>query len=151
MTYEEMGFKQIRDNSAGYQVAFENHLPAGYGSDSPDADERQQNSADDELNDSSTPLCRAADGMLYKVVGNKDTVCRVWARAELVPDRGERLKRFRTAYHYQTQEMLADQSGIPKPNISRWENGDRDIANATGSVLLRLAKALGVTIEELVS
>ena len=148
MTYEEMKFTQIRDNSAGYQVAFENHLPAGYGSDSPDADERQQNSADDELHDSSTPLCRAADGLIYKVVGNKDTVCRVWARAVVIPDRGERLQRFRDGM---TLESLSEKSGIPFQNISRWERGERDIANASGKLLLKLAKALGVTIEELVS
>ncbi len=149
MTYEEMNFQLFRDNSNGYRTAFENHLPAGYGCEVSDDlgsfdKERMVNSADDELHDRTTPLYKAADGQLYKVVNHYGV--RVWARAELLPDRGERLKEFRSC----TLKDLEAKSGIPAQNISRLENGARDVARVSGEVLLRLADALGVNIEELV-
>ena len=149
MTYEKMKFQLFRDNSNGYRTMFRDHLPVGYGCEISDDlgsfdKERMVNSADDELHDRTTPLFKAADGQLYKVVIH-DSV-KVWARAEPLPDRGERLKEFRNC----TLKDLEAKSGIPAQNISRLENGARDVAKASGEVLLRLADALGVSIEELV-
>lgn len=149
MTYEEMKFQLFRDNSNGYRTMFRDHLPVGYGSEISDdlgsiEKERAVYSADDELHDRTTPLYKAADGQLYKVVNHYGV--KIWARAELLPDRGERLKEFRSC----TLKDLEAKSGIPAQNISRLENGARDVARVSGEVLLRLADALGVNIEELV-
>lgn len=154
MTYAEMNFRLFRGSSEGYAVIFENHLPAGYGQEANEDAflnkiemENALNDTADELHDSTTPLYKAADGLLYKVVGNLDTRCRAWARAELIPDRGERLKAFRGGM---TLEALAVKSGIIAQNISRLEKGGRDIRKASGETLLKLAQALDVTMEELV-
>lgn len=149
MTYEEMNFRLFRDNSNGYRTMFRDHLPVGYGCEISDdlgsiEKERAVNSADDELHDRTTPLYKAADGQLYKVVNHYGV--KVWARAELLPDRGERLKEFRSC----TLKDLEAKSGILAQNISRLENGARDVARVSGEVLLQLADALGVSIEELV-
>lgn len=149
MTYKEMNFQPFRDNSNGYRTAFKDHIPVGYGCEISDDlgsidKECMINSADDELHDRTTQLYKAADGQLYKVVDRYGV--KVWARAELLPDRGERLKEFRNC----TLKDLEAKSGILAQNISRLENGDRDVAKASGEVLLRLADALGVNIEELV-
>ena len=48
-----------------------------------------------------------------------------------------------------TQKELAEKSQIRQPHISRFESGERQLTNATGDVLLRLAKALDCNIEDL--
>lgn len=45
-----------------------------------------------------------------------------------------------------TQEQLARRSGIPRPNISKYEQGERDPHEATAT---KLADALGVTVDDL--
>ncbi|MCB9673942.1 MAG: helix-turn-helix domain-containing protein [Alphaproteobacteria bacterium] len=47
-----------------------------------------------------------------------------------------------------TQSQLAEHSGVPRPTIATLESGS---ANPTMGVLVRIARALGVTIDELVS
>ena len=47
-----------------------------------------------------------------------------------------------------TQAQLAEASGVPRPTIANLESGS---ANPTLSVLTRIAGALGVTLDELVS
>jgi XRE family transcriptional regulator, regulator of sulfur utilization len=46
-----------------------------------------------------------------------------------------------------TQQQLADSSGVPRPTLAHLESGD---GNPTLSVLMRVAGALGVTLEQLV-
>jgi XRE family transcriptional regulator, regulator of sulfur utilization len=46
-----------------------------------------------------------------------------------------------------SQQQLADNSGVPRPTVAHLESGD---GNPTLSVLMRVAKALGVSIEHLV-
>lgn len=57
------------------------------------------------------------------------------------------LRRFREARSW-SQQQLADNSGVPRPTIANLESGD---GNPTLSVMLRIATALGVSIEELIS
>lgn len=154
MTYAEMNFQLFRESSEGYAVIFDDHLPVGYGQEANEdafldkiTMENAINDIADELYDSTARLCKATDGLLYKVVGDENNRCRVWARAELISDRGERLKAFRGGM---TLDALATKSGIIAQNISRLENGGRDIRKASGETLLKLAEALGVTMEELV-
>jgi transcriptional regulator with XRE-family HTH domain len=59
---------------------------------------------------------------------------------------GERLERARQAKRM-TQEQLAAASGVKQSHISRLESGD--IKDIKGSTLRRLARALGVTTDEL--
>lgn len=59
---------------------------------------------------------------------------------------GENLKRIRTAKRW-SQSKLANASGIDKKNISKYENGMRIPSVYTA---YDIAKALGVTLEELV-
>ena len=47
----------------------------------------------------------------------------------------------------QTQQQLARLSGVPRPTVANLESGS---ANPTLSVLVRVAAALGVSIEELI-
>lgn len=150
-----MNFQFFRDHSYGYRTAFEDHMPMGYGKDvdvsafaSGFDVEKRVNDCDDELHDCTTPLYRAADGLLYKVVVSGSGSIKVWARAALLPDRAERLKEFREAKG--TLKDIESASGIPFQNISKFENGGREIVNVSGKLLLRLADALGVTMEELV-
>lgn len=46
-----------------------------------------------------------------------------------------------------TQQRLAKQSGVPRPTLATLESGS---ANPTLAVLVRVAQALGVSIEELI-
>ncbi len=46
-----------------------------------------------------------------------------------------------------SQQQLADNSGVPRPTVAHLESGE---ANPTLSVLVRVATALGVSIEHLV-
>lgn len=46
-----------------------------------------------------------------------------------------------------SQQQLADNSGVPRPTVAHLESGD---ANPTLSVLVRVATALGVSLEHLV-
>ena len=46
-----------------------------------------------------------------------------------------------------TQQDLADRSGVPRPTLAHLESGE---ANPTLSVLVRVAEALGTSIEELI-
>ena len=46
-----------------------------------------------------------------------------------------------------SQQQLADNSGVPRPTIAHLESGE---GNPTLSVLVRVASALGVTLEQLV-
>ena len=46
-----------------------------------------------------------------------------------------------------SQQQLADNSGVPRPTIANLESGD---GNPTLSVMLRLAQALGISIEQLI-
>lgn len=154
MGFEEMNFKRIREESRGYIVIFDDNKPVGYGYEvSPvgfDDEIEEQNYIDDmrdELYSDSSMLCIGADGLTYKVVGDKHTRGKAWARAELIPDRGERLRAFRGGM---TLQALAEKSGFAVQTLSRFEKGGRDIRNASGETLLRLSEALGVAIEELI-
>src|SRR5258708_36106260 len=46
-----------------------------------------------------------------------------------------------------TQQDLAERSGVPRPTLAHLESGE---ANPTLSVLVRVAQALGTSIEELI-
>src|SRR6478736_2665759 len=46
-----------------------------------------------------------------------------------------------------TQQDLAERSGVPRPTLAHLESGD---ANPTLSVMVRVAEALGTSIEELI-
>lgn len=156
MKYEEMNFTKIRDNSRGYRAMYDGKgQPVGSGKevdhdffeDAIEVENRLANVWDD-LYSGDTPLYRAADGQLYKVCRRYDGAVVIWIRAGLLPDRAERLREFRRGKG--SLRELEEKTGIPAQNISRWENGVRDIENVSGKVLLRLADALDVTIEELV-
>lgn len=147
-SYDSMGFSEIRSHSAGYAVMFKNGSPVGYGMEASDATQRDIDNADDYLGESDARLCRAADGMMYKVVGDKYTSVKVWARVKLIPDHGKRLADIRE--YKGTLKYLSEKTGIPAQNISRLETGARDVRKASGETLLKLAEALGVTMEELV-
>ena len=64
----------------------------------------------------------------------------------LMPKLG-RLKAIRES-RFLTQEMLAERSGVSRPNIARLERGDEE---ARFSTVWKLANALGVQPEELVA
>lgn len=49
-----------------------------------------------------------------------------------------------------TQAQLAEATGMPFQAISRLERGAREIGNTRGDTLLRLAQALGTTVDELI-
>jgi len=49
-----------------------------------------------------------------------------------------------------TQAQLAEATGMPFQAISRLERGAREIGNTRGETLLRLAQALGTTVDELI-
>ncbi len=59
------------------------------------------------------------------------------------------LKTFRKAAGL-TQTELAERVGTSKNQISNYETGFRSLSGASGEVLLKLARALGVTIEQLI-
>ncbi len=150
MKYEKMQFTEIRDHSAGYKVVFENGMPKNIDVDiSDNASERTIEDFEDSLFDRDTKLCKGADGKLYKVVGYTGTAVKMWAEVELIPNKGERLKQIRE-FCAGTLQNAQEKTGIPFQNISRWETGTRDIAKASGEMLLKLAEAFGVTIEELI-
>ena len=57
------------------------------------------------------------------------------------------LKRMREARGW-SQQQLADCSGVPRPTIANLESGE---GNPTLNVMLRVAAALGASLEELIS
>lgn len=155
MTYNEMGFVKIRDNSYGYRAIFDGYTPVGYGKEVNDDDffdcfsmENAVNDAMDSLYDADTPLYRAADGQLYKVNIERCGAVKIWIRAALLPDRAKRFGEFRTGKG--TLRELEEKTGIKAQNINKFETGDRDLANASGKILVKLADALGVNVEELI-
>lgn len=155
MTYNEMGFVKIRDNSYGYRAMFDGYTPVGYGKEVNDDDffdrfsmENAVNDAMDSLYDADTPLYRAADGQLYKVNIERCGAVKIWIRAALLPDRAKRFGEFRTGKG--TLRELEEKTGIKAQNINKFETGDRDLANASGKILVKLADALGVNVEELI-
>lgn len=48
-----------------------------------------------------------------------------------------------------TQAHLAEKSGVPIRTIQKYESGKYAIQNMTVGTALRIAKALGVTVEDL--
>lgn len=48
-----------------------------------------------------------------------------------------------------TLKQLSEASGIMVKSISRFETGERELKNASAETVLKLAKALGVSVEEL--
>ncbi len=155
MTYNEMGFVKIRDNSYGYRAMFDGYTPVAYGKEVNDDDffdrfsmENAVNDAMDSLYDADTPLYRAADGQLYKVNIERCGAVKIWIRAALLPDRAKRFGEFRTGKG--TLRELEEKTGIKAQNINKFETGDRDLANASGKVLLKLADALEINAEELI-
>ncbi|MGC4066104.1 MAG: helix-turn-helix transcriptional regulator [Polyangiaceae bacterium] len=59
----------------------------------------------------------------------------------------ENLRRLRESRGW-SQQQLADASGVPRPTIANLEGGD---GNPTLSVMMRIAGALGATIEQLIA
>lgn len=59
---------------------------------------------------------------------------------------GERIKQMRQS-RGMTQQMLADECDIEKPNLSRIENGN---TNPTVKSLWKISNALGVKLKDLV-
>ncbi len=49
-----------------------------------------------------------------------------------------------------TLKQLSEASGIMVKSISRFETGERELKNASAETVLKLAKALGVSVEELI-
>ncbi|MBL8797202.1 MAG: helix-turn-helix transcriptional regulator [Planctomycetia bacterium] len=68
-------------------------------------------------------------------------------RTRTPPPFGQRLAALRSQ-RYWTQDMLADQSGLSRGIIQALEQGVR--ANPCLATVLRLAKALNVTLDELI-
>ena len=48
-----------------------------------------------------------------------------------------------------SQSQLSVETGIPLYTIQKWEQGKRDVSKASGESLLKLSKALGCKIEDL--
>ena len=48
-----------------------------------------------------------------------------------------------------SQSQLSAETGIPLYTIQKWEQGKRDISKASGESLLKLSKALGCSIEDI--
>lgn len=150
MTYAEMKFVEVRGHSAGYNIVFENGRYKNFGQEiSDNASERLIENAREGLGDRDTKLCRAADGKLYKVVGNEQTAAKFWTEVELIENRAERIKEFRE-FSVGTLQSAQEASGVLFQNISKFETGSRDIRKANGETLLKIAEAYGVTIEELI-
>lgn len=63
------------------------------------------------------------------------------------PKQGARLAQLRKAAGL-SQYELADQIGVPQPNIAFWEQSEKP---PRSEVLPKMAKALGVTVEELLN
>lgn len=154
MTFEEMKFQLFRENSYGYRVMFKDGLPVGYGCEADingfasfEEKEKAVSRADDSLYDGTTPLYKAADGNLYKLLMNGSGSIKVWTRARLLDDKVARFKEIRV--NCCTQQELASRTGLKVQSISRLETGERPLENATGKVLLKLADGLGVSVEEL--
>jgi transcriptional regulator with XRE-family HTH domain len=59
----------------------------------------------------------------------------------------ENLRRLRETRGW-SQQQLADASGVPRPTIANLEGGD---GNPTLSVMMRIAGALGATLEQLIT
>lgn len=150
MKYSEMKFVEFREHSAGYQAIFDNGYPRGYGIEaSINATESMIENDKDSLGDRDTRICRAADGKLYRVCGNEHTAVKCWEEVELIKDRAERIRDFRD-YSVGTLQAAQEKSGVLAQNISKFETGARDIAKASGETLMKISKAYGVTIEELI-
>jgi transcriptional regulator with XRE-family HTH domain len=48
-----------------------------------------------------------------------------------------------------SQSQLAEKSGVSVRVIQHYEQGERDLNKAAADTVMRLAKAVGVTVEEL--
>ena len=59
-----------------------------------------------------------------------------------------KLKKIRTAAGF-SQSQLAELSGMSLRSLHHYEQGTRDINKAQGQTLLTLARALNVTIEDI--
>ena len=49
-----------------------------------------------------------------------------------------------------SQQQLSDKSGIVRQQIAKYETGERRIDTAQARTVLRLARALGVTVEDVI-
>ena len=58
---------------------------------------------------------------------------------------GEKLKNYRTSCKM-TQEFVAEQIGVSRQAVSKWENGTSDPSTSN---LFALAKLFGISVEEL--
>ena len=85
-----------------------------------------------------------ADSIEY-IDGNGDR-CAILFRAERTMVNNLRVLRKKSGL---TQQELADKAGITQPKLALYENTD-DIRNITLWNILRIAEALGVTVEDIV-
>lgn len=49
-----------------------------------------------------------------------------------------------------SQQQLSDSSGVVRQQIAKYETSERDLACAQAMTVLRLARALGVSVEDLI-
>lgn len=66
-------------------------------------------------------------------------------KAVVTKSLGEKLKNYRTSC-MMTQEFVAEQIGVSRQAVSKWENGTSDPSTSN---LFALAKLFGVSVEEL--
>ncbi|MBQ2901868.1 MAG: helix-turn-helix transcriptional regulator [Agathobacter sp.] len=66
-------------------------------------------------------------------------------KAVVTKSLGERLKNYRTSC-MMTQEFVAEQIGVSRQAVSKWENGTSDPSTSN---LFALAKLFGISVEEL--
>ena len=66
-------------------------------------------------------------------------------KAVVTKSLGEKLKNYRTSC-MMTQEFVAEQIGVSRQAVSKWENGTSDPSTSN---LFALAKLYGVSVEEL--
>lgn len=65
-------------------------------------------------------------------------------------NKGDKLKQFRVAAGL-TQAELARRIGTKQPNIAKLETGKREMDGIEAATALKLARALGTTVEELLT
>lgn len=66
-------------------------------------------------------------------------------KAVVTKSLGEKLKNYRTSC-MMTQEFVAEQIGVSRQAVSKWENGASDPSTSN---LFALAKLFGISVEEL--
>lgn len=66
-------------------------------------------------------------------------------KAVVTKSLGEKLKNYRTSC-MMTQEFVAEQIGVSRQAVSKWENGTSDPSTSN---LFALAKLFGISVEEL--